>query len=344
MRIFKRLVASITLAFLCVLLLTLPVLAISNPDTISFYATGSSPVYKAFYDVMEEDDMLFVAEQFVYYAVTPNETASEAFLFEVVDTTTNATIASVPLDDYGAKPISIYMTAAQVATAGLTVGDNVTLRITGNPLMFASTTNNTVSIVLTASDYVDQLLGVDEGVATSNNLRNFLIDVADDIDTYDAPATSYLITVSGVRYLRTGVGDSMFLEGIPGLSSMCPILFQSVTTPMEGDEPESTGAYTSMLSPLAKWGETTANGLTNLGLYLGINQQLAGTAVLMMLAVGLAIYVYSKTQSGISVLLLVGVTPFLGAYLGLLPLALAFVFTIFMVILMGFFFFSRGAL
>jgi len=66
--------------------------------------------------------------------------------------------------------------------------------------------------------------------------------------------------------------------------------------------------------------------------------------VLLILAVGLAVFAYSRTQSGITVLLLIGVVPFLGAWLGLLPMALAFIFTIFMVALMGFFFFSRGAL
>lgn len=340
----KRLARSLLVALVAVLLLASPVLAIVNPDSIAFYCTGLAPVYKVFYNVLEGDDMMFVAEQFIYYATTPNETASSAFLFDVVNTTTNATIASVPINAYGAKPISIYMDADQVVADGLVVGGNYTLRLTGNPLLFASTTNNTVTAVLSAADYVDQELGVDNGVAADNNLRNFLIGMAEDIDTYDAPATSYLVTVSGVQYLRTGYGDSIFLEGIPALNQMCPIIFQSVTVPMEGDEPESTGAYTSTLSPLAKWGETSANGLTNLGIYLGINQQLAGSAVLMVLAVGLAIYVYSRTQSGISVLLLVGVTPFLGAWLGLLPLALAFVYTIFLVVLMGFFFFSRGAL
>lgn len=342
----RRLFRSLVIAIVAVMLVALPVLAIANPDSIAFYCIGSDPVYKVFYNVLEDDDMLFVAEQFVYYAATPNETASEAFLFELVNTTTNATIASVPLNDYGAKPISIYMSASQVAAAGLAVGGGYTIRITGNPLLFASSANNTVFAVLTASDYVDQLLGVDGGIATDNNLRNFLIGVAEDIETYDSPAagSEYLVTVAGIQYLTTGYGDSLFLEGIPALNTMCPILFQSAITPMEGDVPESTGAYKSEVDILPQWGETVSNGLTNLGIYLGINQELAGSAVLLLLAVGLAVFVYGKTQSGISVLLLIGATPFLGAWLGLLPLALAFVFAILMVILLAFFFLARGAL
>lgn len=343
-----KIARAIAVAIVVLVLVASPVLAltINNPDAISFYCVGSTPTYKVFYNVLEDDDMLFVAEQFVDYGgVTQNYTAGEAFLFEVLNTAGNVTIASTPLKQYDAKPISIYMDATQVTTANITVGDNLTIRITGNPLIFPTSVNNTVTAVLGAGDYVDQLLGVDGGVATDNPMRNFLIGVADDIETYDTPpaGSEYIITVQGVRYLTT-TGGSIFLEGITALDSMCPILFQYSSTPMSGDTPESTGAYASALTPLAKWGQTSANGLTNLGVYLGINQALAGSMMLLILAAGLAIYVYSKTQSGIAVLLLVGTMPYLGSWLGLMPIALAFVFTIVLVVLMGFFFFSRGAL
>lgn len=320
-------------------------LAISNPTAIAFYCVGSTPKFKVFYNVLENNDMLFVAEQYVHYAVTPNETASEAFLFEVLNTSGNETIASVPLKQYEAKPISIYMTATQVASANLSVGDALVIRIVGNPLLFPTSSGNNVTAILAGSNYVDQLLGVDGGVAVNNNLRNFLISVADDLEISDnaSGVNAYIVTVSGVRYLTT-IGGSIFLEGIPALDVMCPILFQYFVAPTEGDKPESTGTYASTLSPLAKWGSTVADGLTNLGIYLGINQQLAGSAVLLMLAMGLAIYVHSRTESGISVLLVIGVAPFVGAWFGLVPLALAFSMVIVIVVLLGFFFFSRGAL
>jgi len=341
----KRFLRVLAVVLVTIILVASPVLAMANPNGIAFYCVGTQPVYKVFYNVLESDDMLFVAEQYVHYAVTQNITASEAFLFEVLNTTGNDTIASIPLNEYEAKPISIYLSATQVATANITVGDALILRIMGNPLIFASPTGNSVNSTLAGSDYVDQLLGDDGGVATSNNLRNFLINLADDLETFDGPpaGSEYIVTVSGVKYLST-IGGSIFLEGIPGLDAMCPILFQYASSPSTGDEPESTGAYASTLSPLAKWGQTASDGLTNLGIYLGINQQLAGTAMLLTLAAGLAIFVYSRTQSGMVVLLLVGTMPFLGAWMGLLPIALAFIFTIVVVVLMGFFFFSRGTL
>lgn len=341
----KKIARAFLLAIVVSSLMSTPVLAISNPDAISFYAVGSVPQYRVFYNVSETGDMLFVAEQYVHYTVTPNETASEAFLFEVLNTTANDTLASVPLKQYEAKPISIYMDASQVTAASIAVGDNLTIRIIGNPLLFASSVNNTVSAVLGTGDYFNQTLGDDGGVPTNNLLRNFLITIADHLETFDSPPASseYIITVQGDRYLTT-TGGSIFLEGIPALDSMCPILFQYSSTPMSGDTPESTGAYASTLSPLNKWGQTSADGLTNLGIYLGLSQALAGSVMLLVLAGALAVYTYTKTQSGVSVLLLVGTTPFLGAWLGLMPIALAFIFTITIVVLMGFFFFSRGTL
>jgi len=345
----KRISRSFIIAIVALLLVVSPALAISNPGAISFYAVGSVPQYRVFYNVLESGDRLFVAEQYVHYTVTPNETASEAFLFEVLNTSGNETIASTTLKQYEAKPISIYMTAAQVTTANATndvsVGTALIIRIMGNPLLFASSTGNSVNATLGGGDYFDQTLGVDGGVATDNLLRNFMITIADHLETFDAPpaGSEYIVTVSGVRYLTT-TGGSIFLEGILSLDVMCPILFQYSVAPMTGDAPTSTGAYTSTLSPLNKWGQTTADGLTNLGLFFGLNQALAGSVMLLVFASALAVFTYAKIQSGIAVLLLIGTTPFLGAWLGLMPLALAFIFVIVIVVLLGFFFFSRGAL
>ena len=278
-----------------------------------------------------------------YTRDNPGQSATEAFMFELLNSSGNTTYATVSLQDYGDRPIGIYLSASEVSTLGLTVGTNYMVRIAGNPLVFASPTGNSVNATLGASDYVDQLLGVDNGIATSNNIRNYMIGMANNIEDYDNPIDDYIKTVKGVRYLSTS-GSSIFLEGVPNLDSMCPILFQYSSETLAGDTPDSTGAYQSVMSPLNRWGQTAANGLTNLGVYFGLNQQMAGSALLLVLVGGLAVFTYMKTQSGISVLLLIGVTPFIGAWMGLIPMALAFVFAILIVVLLGFFFLSRGVL
>jgi hypothetical protein len=346
LKVLKLLSIFVILAFV----VATPVYAITNPDIID-WGTGTYVTYKVFYNVLENDDWLVVAEGYVYYALEPTDyTASEAFNFELLDATGNITLASTTLNSYGDRPISIYLSASQRAALGLTIGTAYGIRISGNPLIFGSPTGNTITAYLSSGDYSDQDLGDDGGIATNNNLRNFLIgtndSMANHIQTEDAPPVGfeYIITVQGVKYL-TNTGGNIFIEGIPNLSAMCPILFQNSLAPMQGDLPTSTnGTYAGMLNPLSKWGTTTANGLTMLGSFLGINQALAGSAVLFLLVMALSFWVYKRTESGIAVTLLVSATPFLGAWLGLMPMALAFIFTIIIVVLMAYFFYSRGAL
>jgi hypothetical protein len=332
----------IVINMVLVFLIPIPVHAIANPTSIDFGR------YQVFYDVLETGDWLIAAEGQVLYAVYPTDyTADEAFLFEMLNAAGTSTLASTTLQSYGDRPIGIYLTAAQVTTLALTTGTAYQLRITGNPSIFASQTGNTITITLTAGDYTDQNLGVDNGVPTENDLRNFMIVMAEDIYTYDYGIDPTIqpiwVSVQGYNYL-TLTGANIFIEGIPSLDVMCPILFKSGIKPMADDKPETTGAYASTLTPGQKWGATVANGLTQLGTYLGIGQALAGSVMLFVLVIMLAAFIYSKTESGISVLLMVAACPFLGAYLGLMPMALAFIFVVVIIVLLGYFFLSRRAL
>lgn len=338
MKIVYRIVA-VFLCLLAVFGLSFAVLAISNPDTIAF-GSGTVELYNVFENVAETGDMLFMAEGFVYYAAEPTDySASEAFMFQILNTSGNVTYLSVPLNDYGDRPISIYQTAEQVTALGLTSGTAYGIRIMGNPTIFPSQTGNTVSSYLTASDYIDQSVATDD----NNPLRDFVILMAQNMEDNDAPASDYLVDVQGTQYL-TPTGGNLFLEGVPGLYSFCPVAFQTVLVPLEGDVPSGSGAYAASLTVQAQWGQTIADGLTQFGSYLGINQALAGSVVFFGLAMAFAVFVYKKTESGLSVLLLLAAMPFMGAWLGLMPMALAFILVIFVIVLGGYFFFSRGAL
>lgn len=333
----------LALLFACLAIAVTPAYAISNPDSIAF-GTGTTPTYNVFENVLEAGDWLVVAEGYVHYTTTPTDyTASEAFLFELLDTDGVTTLVSVPLRQYENRPISIYLSVSRVTDLGLTSGGAYVVRITGNPAIFATSTGNTVSATLAASDYIDQELGADSDPPNDNLLRNFCVVMAEHIEDNDAPAVPYLENVQGYQYLTLD-GASIFIEGIPYLVAMCPILFQAGSEPMESDAPESTGAYALTLTPGQKWGTTVANGLTNLGLFLGINQALAGSVVLFVLSAAFAVGAYQMTGSGVFVMLVMAAMPFVGAYLGLMPVALAFIFVIFIVVLLGYFFFSRGAL
>lgn len=338
------------IALIGIVLVASPVFAIVNPDNQVDYGTGTTRLYNIYENVLETGDMLIAAEVMVEYAAPPTDyTASEAFLFELLNAAGDTTLASTTLNDYGDRPISIYLSATRVDTLVLVSGTAYGLRITSNPLIGFDAppppdANRTRVANLAASDYVDQSTATDD----NNPLRDGMIAMARNIQANDIAAgiiatEDYIIEIQGVSYLTTD-GGTIFLTGVPKLSTMCPILFQAGLEVLTSPPPESTGTYALTLTPAQKWGNTVADGLTNLGVYLGINQALAGSAVLFVLVVMFAIFAYRQTQSGVSVLLLVAATPFLGAYLGLMPMALAFIFVIVIVILLGYFFFSRGAL
>lgn len=334
---FKRISIN-AIAILIVLITTVTGIAyaISNPDDIQM------PTYAVFENVGETGDMLFVAEAITDYTTEPTDyTASEAFLFELLNTSGNVTMFSKPLNDYGDRPISIYLTATQVTAAGITSGDALILKVRGNPLIFASETGNSVNATLVEADYIDQSIGGDSEIPTENNLRNYLILMAIDIEAFDTPTDDYITDVQGYKYL-TNAGGDIFITGIPDLPNLCPILFQYGASRVNADVPESTGSYANTLTIADKWGETAAQGLTNLGVWMGISQALAGSVMLFLCAIGAAIFAYSRTNSSIAAVLVVAVFPFIGAFLGLVPLAIAFIIVILIILFAAYFFVSRG--
>ena len=340
-RLFKYVSIAICLSILTICGQANTALAIGNPTSVEF-GSGTNKYYKVFENVLETSDMLFVAEGYVNYTVEPTDyTAEEAFIFEVLNTAGNETIISRSLVDYGDRPISIYLTAAQKTSLGVVSGTAYKLRIRGNPSIFASQTGNSVNATLAGEDYINQSLS--GNTTTTNLLRNFMILMAIAIEAEDVPTDSYLTISQGITYLSSE-GANIFLAGVPFLDSMCPVLFVNAVESLSDDQPTSTGAYAITLSPLARWGNTTANGLTNVGVYLGINQALAGATVALILGALLAVFVYKKLQSGVATLMIMATYPFIISWLGLMPLALAFIIMILIVILGGYYFFKQGAL
>ncbi len=338
-----------TIVLVCLILIASPVLAltIGNPTSIAF-GTGSTPLYRAFYNILETGDKLFIVEGFVDYGgVTQNYTASQAFLFQVLNTSGNTTLLSTPLTSYGDRPIGIYVTAAQATTANITNGTAYGLRIEGNPVIFPSPVGNNVTAYLSAGDWYDESI---YGATPAQRgfldpLRIFIVGtngIAYNMQVHDG-VTTYLTYVQGYNYLTT-TGGNLFISGIPNLNNLCPLAFQASVETLTGDAPLAPGTYSANLTVTGQMGSTIGSALTNVGLYLGMSQALAGSMVLLLISIAAGAYLFRRTESGIVVLLLGMLVPFAGVYLGLMPMSLMFVAVIFVVILMGYYFFSRGIL
>jgi len=325
------------------LLWTMPVFALANPDAISFGApTSIQPTYRAFYNVNQTGDMLFMAESYVHYVSTPSTASNVAFLFELLSPSGTTVLASTPLWSYEDKPVSIYLTASRVTTLGLTVNSMYGLRITGNPLIFTSLVEGTnmVTSYLDASNWSNQSLN---SATTLSPLRGFGLNMMTNIQVNDVPSTPYITTITGVTYITT-TGSAIMLSGVTGLDTWCPQLFQFSVSTIQNVTPPSSGAYAATLNPTGQLGTLTNNGFKYFGLFLGLgsNGVMAGGIIYIMLTLGAIVWMATKIQSPL--VLPIGTVGMItiGAFLGFIPLALLFMVIALITILTAIYFFTRG--
>jgi len=328
---------------LALLIYATPVFAVfPNPDEIYFGTKDPVSYVKCFENVAETGDMLFLAEGWVKYdPATPPGTATDYYIFEVRNVANTAVLVSRPLESYGDRPISIYLTKIQVDALPLASGSAYVMRITGNPLYFAPMLEGTdmITYTLSADDWVDQSVAV----VGSNPLRIGCIYIATNMEEEDTP-TVYMVTSEGVEYLNP-TGASLFLAGIPSLNVWVPSLFQITTEVLESERPDATGSYVGYVTARERLGETTGQAIANIGSWLGVSEQMAAGLIMMTLMIMLSIWLYNKTQSGKAVMVLgiAAVMP-VATFLGLSSLVIMFILIIMIVLLLGFYFLTRGSL
>jgi len=333
---------------LALLIYATPVFAVfPDPDEIYFGTKSPVSYVRCYENVAETGDMLFLAEGWVKYdPATPPGTATDYYIFEVRNVANTAVLISRPLQSYGDRPISIYLTKAQVDALPLPFvsGSAYVIRITGNPLYFAPMLEGTdmITHTLSAEEWKDQSTAV-EGDPDTNPLRNACIYIATNMEEEDTP-TDYLVTSEGVKYLNP-TGASLFLAGVPSLNVWVPSLFQITTEVLESEAPDATGAYVGYVTATERLGATTGVAIANIGSWLGVSEQMAAGLIMMTLMIMLSIWLYNKTQSGKAVMVLgiAAVMP-VATFLGLSSLVIMFILIIMIVLLLGFYFLTRGSL
>jgi len=336
----KRLLVSILIAIASVLLITLPVLAIANPATIAFTSSGAGR-YKVFENVYETGDMLFVAESYINYDPAPGTPtdymASEAFSFQLLNAAGDTTILQTAITEFEDTVISIYQTAAQViANADLVSGTLYNFRLIGNPSIFGAGIEGTnmATKPLTADDWLDQ----SEYDGTDSWLYVFCIAVVSNIEA--SSGAVHAVEVGGITYLDAS-GATLFLAGIPALNVFLPEIFLTVAAPMTATDPASTGAYQTALTPLAQLGGSTAASVDSMADWLSVSSTTAGIVISAILGFVLLPVIYLKTQNGTISMIAASFFTVICGYLGLFPLAIAFIIAGVILILTGFLFWGR---
>lgn len=256
--------------------------AVAGPDS---YTVEYARAYK---NVHELGDMLFMMRYYLNYSVEPIEFASQTFLMAVTDgagsiLTDGTNTVSRPLadDGYGHNIQCIYLTAAQVTSFGIVWGGSVhyNLALMGNPTLFTTTT-------YVDSKYLDSGSWIYSAtVATGQSyLKDGIIAQSRYLEGVDSSLTLTSNTSSGYK-LSTG-GNVFWLARyatVLEISGISAVSAQYMTV----ENQTYTGSYITELNTTATnmfGGSTTVKtAFTNLGDAIGIPYwQVIAFAVLLL--------------------------------------------------------------
>lgn len=217
MKFYK--LAIFAIVFFCALYSVNTAQAITSPTSISLTEVH------AYQNVVETDDMLFIALYDIQYPTIPSETVNQAFLFRLLDDGTElGSTAPFPYVNSGYAPgmIALYFSAADVELGGLTWEDpNYEVRLQGNPSVFASP-----PVVINASIEWNSVL------TTKVDLRNFVAGSAFAFEVawaqYTDPDVDLIINQADGN-IFTQDGENYFGNVIPNARLAIPSLFAGRT-------------------------------------------------------------------------------------------------------------------
>ena len=303
----------------------------ANPDSISLVTA------KAFENIYETGDMLFVVSYDVNYAVEPTEEASETFLVNLLSTDGLTLIMSRQLNDYQYNIISVYASAAEVLSLGLITSTEYKLRITGNPAIFATLTEatNMATRTLSASDW-----NLDGAFTSKQLLSLHIIDLANTLET--EWAITLLVTATNGNQLLNSAGRTAILLAIPGLDSSIPLIFQATSGMVPMDTVTTNSTLQGNSTMLIRLGPQISNAFTGIGTWLGITQSMAGGLWALMFILTIASIVFLSSGQGIAAMICTLPIVIGLSYVGAIPFALLFTIVLLLVAYAGYFLILRG--
>lgn len=280
----------VLLALLAVPLLTL---AAANDFEVS-----GAEVYTSY---IEDDDWLFVVKyKNVLEPYYGNDTSQNAFLLQL--TYANDTvIAQVPLQAWGYRPGSIYLSAAMAAS--LEWGSGYKVKMNG--------TANETEYNLTAANWRG-----DVGAA----LDDWCLALATSMETYDN--ATYLTATTEKGLVLNEAGGVMFIVGIPYLDQIRPNLFAVVVSDIPHEEKTATWAFWDTLDPWYTAVGPELSGMMNAtGSLINVDGQTVGMLMvfIMYAAIATTSFAVGHGTAGMALSLPILV---LGVYFGFIHFAI----------------------
>ena len=303
----------------------------ANPDSITLHTA------KAFENVFETGDMLFIVSYNVNYAIEPSEFASDTFLVNLLSINGTSLLMSRPLNDYQYNVISILATAAQVTSLGLTWNSEYQLRITGNPAIFGTLTEGTnmATKTLSISDW-----NADGSLTSKALLALHIIDLANTLET--EWAITLLVTTTSGNQVLNSAGRTAFILAIPALDIVIPLIFQSTSGVITIDPVTSNATLQGNSTMLIRLGPQISSAFTGIGTWLGISQSMSGGLWALLFILTIASITFLSVGNGTAAMLSV-IPLMIGlSYVGAIPVALLFTIVILLIAYTGYFLILRG--
>lgn len=297
---------------------------ISNPDGISIQSQ------RAFRNLAQADDQLFIIEYKVLYAIEPAEDVRVAFYGGIHDGSNF--VATKPLLFYGHNFVGIYLDPTQA----LTWEGSYDARITGDPVLFGSIIVglNMASVSFGADDWIDGTLET-----TPDNIRSHILTIMTGIE---GSRGEILLAPNG---LLNEAGGDMVLRLIPRINAWIPTMFGTITSFPTEPTPAFTTTYQAELR--TKTGNRLTNAMEQLGeTFLGSSSQgfVFGTIGILLLAVSFIGIVFNTVAVSSTTLVLSLPLLYIGVTTGVIPLALALAAFFTVAILFGIsFILARGS-
>ena len=178
-------------------------------------------VLKAYQDLLEADDCLFVILADISYGTIPSIPVSRAFKWALTHSGDEVgwNIGYAMNDNgYGFNVYSLYFTAASAIEWGNTTDYEV--QLSGSPAVFSITIP-----VYDAGDSGDYVVGADTWVVSSDYPKTLAVDVLKIARTLEQEWQVVLLDEQDTKTVLSSNGEKLFRNAIPNIQAMAPSLF-----------------------------------------------------------------------------------------------------------------------
>jgi len=207
-----------------------------------------SAEFNVYRNLLETGDQLLIIYQNIPYAVIPDEAVWQTYIWRLFNTdnvTEFGAVTSYAWNDngYGYNVSAMYWDAATVTANGMVWNTPYLIRLSQNPMMFASPVDYNFNLAV--SDY--SVLTTTEDVQSELAAR--ILFIAGDLDVKWAVGAGYsLLNETETDTVLSIYGEAFFRGAIYGLQGLCPQVFAYIARDLDLTPRTWSDTYVTLLS------------------------------------------------------------------------------------------------